>query len=244
MNIAIVFFFVDDFTEANNVNYPKNEAKLLFADSISILNKIGGIGAFEAFDGRPFFPKNEVVPLTAMQVNQLLMEAIQKLKKAIKLDSSLKEIYHFMGVAYILLKQLDEAIKALEMAINVKPQKKISYSFLCFILWHKQRFDKAHKVAGKFLKQYEEDQITGLKLVGSTFYFQGDYENAIEKGKEIINIDDKDIDGHLLLAKSYHSLGEKKDAANEFEKIIKLNPNFTEIPTGYLKDSVDAIRND
>jgi len=205
----------------------KQEARALFLNAVSTLAKIGGIGAFEAPQGQAPFPRYRPTNnLTPDQSQQMLDETIRKLIKAFRLDPSLKESHHFLGVAYILANQSNNAIEALTKAIDVIPQKESSYVYLCSVLWSNERFDKAHKVANKFLEKYPDKRLKGLTLIGTTYYHQADYQNAIKTGKKIISIDDQNTAGHLLIANSYYMLGNKDIAENEFRKIIELNPQM------------------
>ena len=213
-------------SEAKDIQ-SKQEARALFLNAVSTLAKIGGIGAFEAPQGQAPFPRHTTTnALTPDQIRQMLNEAIQGLKKAFQLDSSLKESHHFLGVAYILSNQSNKAIEALTKAINIVPQKESSYVYLCSVLWSNEKFDEVHKVAKRFLEQHPDKRLKGLTLIGTTYYHQADYQNAIKKGKEIISIDDQNTAGHLLLANSYYMLGNKEIAENEFKKILELNPQM------------------
>lgn len=212
---------------AKDIESKEEEARVLLLNAVTALTKIGGIGAFEVPQGQVPFPRHRSNALTPDGRKEVLNEAIQNLRKAIELAPSLEETYHFLGVAYILAEENNKAIEAFETAVSMEACKESSYVYLCSLLWSERRFDKAHEIADEFLRKYPERRLQGLILQGTTYYHEGDYQNAIKKGREIIATDDQCIPGHLLLANSYYLLGDKDNAEREFQRIIKLNPEMT-----------------
>jgi len=60
------------------------------------------------------------------------------------------------------------------------------------------------------------------------------FVKAQETGKKLLAIDDKDISGHVLLAVTYFSLGNKNMSEKEFEIVIRLDPE--------MRDEVEKIK--
>lgn len=224
--LLIMVIALQALSEAEKIKTNNEEAKTLLTNAVSTLAKIGGIGSFEAPQGQAPFPQNKIEGLSDRERKKMLDEVIQDLRRAIELDASLEEAYHFLGVAYILADMADKAIEALRVAIHVKAQKETSYVYLCSLLWNNKEFDEAHRILERFSKKYPEKRQKWLILKGTTYYHEGRYRDAIEKAEEIIRLEEKNIAGHLLLASANFLLGDQNKADIQFRKIIELNPQM------------------
>ena len=223
---AILMLYFNISCSRNDISINKEKAKTKFSEAVSRLTKLGGIASFEAPVNQSPFP-NKDKNLTADQINQILTEVIKDLKEAANLDPNLKETYYYLGIAYTRLQKTEKAIKALEKSIKVEPARELSYIILCNLLWDRENYETAYRIASEYLKQFPDHKIKGLLLIGTNYYKQGMFKSAIEKGKEIVFMDKGSIEGHLLLATSYYYLNDKNSSEAEFRKIIEIDPKLT-----------------
>lgn len=246
-NFSIVIFIfslllvtMPSYTE-KDIPSNKEEARCKFLEATKKLNQLGGIASFDSPSKQSPFPHSDIRSLSAEQVNRILKEVITDLKIAIKLDPELNEAYYFLGMAYVRMQDQDNAIKAFEKTIDVEPHREISYIILCNLLWDEKRYEEALEVSSRFLHVFPKKKAAGLSLIGTTYYKKADFDKAIKVGNEIIGLDDKNIEGHLLLGSSYYSLGDKEASESEFKKILEINPQM-EIEIKNLKERLNQQR--
>ena len=202
------------------------EAKELFLNATSELSKLGGIASFESPRGRTLFTQNQKYPIEPAQYKQLINKIILDLKRSIELDPSVNDAYHFLGVAYIMAEQSDQAIEMLKMAISSDSKRETAFIYLCSLLCDKQEFGEARSVVGGLIETYPKKELEGLLMLASIYYLEGDYRNAIDNAKKVLMIDKQDIPALLIIANSHCLLGNERDAEEEHQKIIKINPQM------------------
>lgn len=202
----------------------KKDAKFLFSKAVSILVKIGGIGAFEAPRELGTFVQAEASYLTPQERKNMAENAVKYLKKAIELNESLEGGHHFLGVAYLLADEPDKATVEFRIAVNEDLQRKTSYVYLCSLLWNAHKFEEVNRLLKKFSKEFPEEKIKFYLLQGTTYYKQGKYKKAVVIANNLIKLDDTSIAGLYLLASAYFLSGDGKRAEHYFGRIVELNP--------------------
>ena len=90
-------------------------------------------------------------------------------------------------------------------------------------------YKKAVKCLEKALTFAETNDVIGMVYynLAVTYYYMADYDNALDYVAKSMKIRDSE-DCHQLLAEIYTADGSKIRAINEYEKLIKANPNNIE----------------
>jgi tetratricopeptide (TPR) repeat protein len=204
----------------------KQSADELFNSAVATLKDVGGIGAFDSRDRRAGFPVSSTKNLSDSQRKEMIQSAISKLEQVIKMDPSIDEAYHYLGVAFVLNSQQLDAIKYFEKAIGVDKPKESSFIFLISLYWKTKKLDAANVSSERFLKEFPDKRITGLQLLGNTNFQQENYLETIKIGNEIVNIRKNDITGHFLLANSYFLIGDIESAEKHYNIILNIDPRM------------------
>lgn len=213
------------------------DARAIFLKGTSLLIQTGGIASFEVPEGLDPFPKDRTRGMSAKEIEQLVREAVTYLKRSLEIDPSLHEAYYYLGAAYTRILMVDEAIEAFQKSMQFEPDKILTYNLLCGLLLEKGRYRESLKVAHNFLHRFPTKRVLGKTLIGMTYYKSGHYEQAIKIGKEIVLLEGKNINGHLLLATSYYMLDRYNDSDVEFKKVVEIDPRMA-IEIGKIKQGL------
>ncbi|MEM5769187.1 MAG: hypothetical protein AAGU32_12980, partial [Bacillota bacterium] len=116
---------------------------------------------------------------------------------------------------------------------------KMSYIIICGLLWDDKRFQDALSISFNFIHQFHGDRVMGAFLLGNTYFRIGDFHKSLENGLQIIEMDNSHLEGRILVAISYHCLGDLKSADKQF-KILESDPR-TAKDIVELKNELDEI---
>jgi tetratricopeptide (TPR) repeat protein len=211
---------------ANATGPTSNEkAGELLKSAVSILQNIGDLGAFEGVEGTSSGAENRP-PQTPQERKRLLDEAIKELKKAVRIDPSLTDARHFLGVAYTLANRRNDAIDILESAVNGESLRQMTYVVLCGLLWEKHEFKKALDVANAFSGRFPDERELADEMLATAHYHMGDYQKAIEFARKALAIDDRRIAAHLIIGHSYFVQGDRRGAEEEYNKVLRIDPQM------------------
>lgn len=134
-----------------------------------------------------------------------------------------------IAYSYVSIKSgyVDEALEALEKYKDAKMnvQDEIRYkSTYGIVLWKKGRIDEAVEMLFKLYERYKTTAI--YQNLGYFLILKGDYDRAISFNEEAYEYSDSDTGILDNLALSYYMKGEHEKAAEIYEKIMKMNPDF------------------
>lgn len=79
---------------------------------------------------------------------------------------------------------------------------------------------------------YKKASIANTEL-GGAYLSRGEYKVAMSKLKKAIKYDDTNADAHHYIADLYRRIGENEQAAEHFDRALKLKPNDTAIKNNY-----------
>jgi tetratricopeptide (TPR) repeat protein len=209
-----------------NDSLNKEDARAKFLNATTELKVLCPIASIVSPTRQVDIDQIDTEGLASVDAKEKLRKIIKDLNNALSQDSELKEVYFFLGLAYACSEDVGNGIKMFEKSIAKEPQRDSTYLLLCPLLWDKERYDEALKVASLYLKRFPKEKVNGLRLLGVTYYKMSNFVKAHETGKKLLAIDDKDISGHVLLAVTYFSLGNKNMSEKEFEIVIRLDPKM------------------
>jgi tetratricopeptide (TPR) repeat protein len=188
-------------------------------------NQLAGTAADEAVR-RDYLAKAVDAYLTAIQRNPGHDAA----------HTNLATVYYQNG-------QFDEAQKAVEQALQLKPDDATSHYVLGTI--HLQRDPQAvpdalDKAQAEFEAALKYDPALGAAYIGlaNVYLFKGDHQKALEYARQGIDAapDHPDAFSYWALAQAQCALGDKAGGAQSIEKILALNP-----PDPFFRQQVQAL---
>jgi len=157
----------------------------------------------------------------------LRMKEFEKARKEFTEAAALKPAYEkaYFGsaTAYFMEKRYSEALNSSEMAIRIKPNYAEAINMAGMIALAQGYRQDALK---RFLLSisFKPDFSLAHNNAGNVYYQLGNYPAALLEYKEASSLDPGYLDPHLGMAKTYHDTGRLKDAVNECQIVLRLNP--------------------
>ncbi len=161
--------------------------------------------------------------------------AREEFNKAIHLYPLLLSAYNNLILVYRKLGQFEEAMKIMELAVDITPDNAEDWLALFEIFLVDGDQKKARYCLHKALKYDPENQIT-LCTAAETYVRQGMFEDAtglFEKAVEVnpsdaLKLDPEDPGLHHNLGTAYRHMGDIVKARAEYEAALRLQPDFSE----------------
>jgi tetratricopeptide (TPR) repeat protein len=155
-----------------------------------------------------------------------LSKAEAAANQAIKLDTTMAEIYSALGEVYLYkLWEFDKAEAYLLKAIELNPNLAITHYHYAWALYLFGRLEEAiieHQVAQK----YDPFNPLHTAWLGALYCYNGQYEKAIETALESFEIQEDYPVGHYVLGITYLELGRYDDAIQAHQKLVELMPHW------------------
>jgi tetratricopeptide (TPR) repeat protein len=157
-------------------------------------------------------------------------EAIEQLKKSISLDETIFQSYYYLGVIYFEQGKFQDAVQALNDAIELNPEFEGAYRLLAAT--YEKLGDK--KEAEKYTKLAQEKG--GRKAAdayndGIAAFNAGEMDKAVLAFNEAIQLDEKFAPAYFQLGMSYVNKGDNEKAITTLQKYLELKPEGEEAET-------------
>jgi adenylate cyclase len=135
---------------------------------------------------------------------------------------------HFLiGYAYSRKGQFDKAISELEIARDLFPNNAEINAGLGTILNDAGKPEEAISVLKNAIRLNPIPPGWYLARLGDAYRLTRQYEKAVHKYKEAIQLQPDDMISHLNLALCYVKLGREADAHAEAKEVLRINPKFS-----------------
>jgi adenylate cyclase len=135
---------------------------------------------------------------------------------------------HFLiGYAYSRKGQFDKAISELEIARDLFPNNADINAGLGTILNDAGKPEEAISVLKNAIRLNPIPPGWYLGRLGDAYRLTRQYEKAVHKYKEAIQLQPDDMISHLNLALCYVKLGREADAHAEAKEVLRINPKFS-----------------
>jgi tetratricopeptide (TPR) repeat protein len=219
--LAFLMLVQGGYTLANSSS---EQAQAMFEKAVKLLNRTGGIASFDTLPGTAHLIGPSPIP--DEEVGKTLDNVISELHRVIELDPAIKGAYYFLGIAYLRKEEGGEATKAFYKALDIEPDREMTYILLCSLLWNANRYDEALNVGSRYAVQFPQSQVQGAILAGQTYFLMGDFQEALNNGLRILDLDSSRLEGRILAATSYYCLGNAEAAAEQF-KILQADPRMS-----------------
>lgn len=147
--------------------------------------------------------------------------------QAIKLDSTMAEIYIAIGELYLYKTwKFDKAEQCLLKAIELKPNADLAhyhYSWALYLFGDMEKAIEEHILA----KKYDPFNPLNIAWLGSLYCFDGQYEKALQECKEADEVQENYPPTYYTLGMTYLEQGKIDEAIVAHKKLIDVFPPWT-----------------
>lgn len=208
------YIYIGESEEASNIVYLENTITSLRQSLYFVKEKDKGKIAYIL--GKAYYQKGEYYADLALKYLTMAEES------SLQFD----DLYEFKGMAYLNLKNFDEATQALGMALKDSPSP-----FLLYILGETymkmEDFQNAKQYFFETITK-TKDELLQLKCryyIGSMLLDEGELERAKTEFLTILEKDAGSADAHYGLGLALEKEGDIVKARSEWRKALKNNPS-------------------
>jgi len=157
----------------------------------------------------------------AMSSGNLPM-AVQLLKRAAEIDPKNKYAWYALAVAYMTLRQNDDAIAALKKQIEINPYDEYAYNALGRAYWQERKYDDAVTAFNKQIEINPLDKFAhaGLGAMYSEWHKYSDAAPELEKAASLTP-DNPEL--QVSLGDAYLNLGQDDKALATFDHAVEIS---------------------
>lgn len=167
---------------------------------------------------------------------------INRLKKAIELNSKAHEAFDLLGEIYSELGEYSKSIEFLNKAIKID-NKNLDYQFnKAFCLFNLNQNKEAVEILERILTR-EESHYRTLNLLGNIFYNEGKYELALHYYSKFLETNPGYHGAFNSIGNTYRAMGNYEKAFEYVYKCLEINPRSS-FGTGTLAEIYAALGND
>ena len=144
--------------------------------------------------------------------------------KALSIDNKAYVTYAFSALNKMFLKQYDEALEQINIAVSHLPHNGFFLYIAGKIRFLKEDYEDAKNY---LIKSFElDDNIETKNLLGMCYYELENYEQAKNIFKSILSINEYNINILFWLAKCENKIGNTEKALEYLEKAVDISPEF------------------
>ena len=151
-------------------------------------------------------------------------EATKHLQKAIELYPEYVEAHHLLGTVHLDRGELQEAESYLTRAIELNDRYGPAYVALGVIRNREKNYAEAEKMLKKGL-EYDPTSWQGNLELAKSHYFQGHLQDAEARGLRAHELNDKNLEIHMVMADVSIRLGNLERSKEEYEHFLAQEPN-------------------
>jgi tetratricopeptide (TPR) repeat protein len=148
--------------------------------------------------------------------------AIQLLKRAIEVDPKHKYAWYALAVAYMGLRQNDDAIAALNKQIEINPYDESAYNALGRAYWQERKYDDAVTAFNKQIEINPLDKFAHAGL-GSMYSEWHKYDLAAPELEKAVSLTPENPELQVSLGDAYLNLGQDDKALATFDHAVELS---------------------
>ena len=157
----------------------------------------------------------------AIATNNLPM-AVQLLKRATEVDSKNKYAWYALALAYMGMRQNDDAIAALKKQIEINPYDEYAYNALGRAFWQERKYDDAVTAFDKQIEINPLDKFAHAGL-GSMYSEWHKYDLAAGELEKATSLTPDNPELQVSLGDAYLNLGQDDKALATFDHAVELS---------------------
>ncbi len=150
-------------------------------------------------------------------------------KKIIEQNPDYPQGHISLGLLYAYLNRDEDAIRALNEALNLNPGQLDPLDLIVAIRMRNKDYDKALKICEEQRRKLASapDSLARIEyLIGEVYRAKGDMKIAQKKYRAAIDRDPLFLPPHMALAGTYMAQEKKDLAISRYETILKKNPRY------------------
>jgi tetratricopeptide (TPR) repeat protein len=147
--------------------------------------------------------------------------AIALLKRATEVDPKNKFAWNNLGLAYLAIRQNDEAIKVLQKQIEINPYDEFAYNNLGRAYWQERKYDDAVTAFHKQLEMNPLDKFAHANL-GGMYAEWHRYNEAAPELEKAASLTPESPELQVSLGDAYLNLGQDDKALAAFDHAVEL----------------------
>jgi tetratricopeptide (TPR) repeat protein len=165
----------------------------------------------------------------------LYLQAIDVFQRRISLDPNSDEAYYYIGLSYREMARYQEAIAAMRQAVALAAGKADRHFWLGLLY---VQADSVGLAEQEFQRVVDLDGGTAnnkaiaLRYLGYFRLQRKDNAGAIERLEESVGINSKEVGALLLLSQGYHNSGNRGKAAENYRRVLALDPGNADARNG------------
>lgn len=170
------------------------------------------------------------------QVKDNSEAAISMLQNSLLLTKNKSQIHEAIADIYYDTEDLDKAIEYYEYALKDDSENPKIYSRLAMAYWEKDYIEKAIIFYSKALELDSTYDIAYNNLGVVFMDGLGDLPRAMEYFKTAVEISPEYVLAHFNLARAHEGLGEKIQAAKQYQKALNINKVKEEMDSALIEN--------
>jgi len=148
--------------------------------------------------------------------------AVQLLKRAVEVEPKHKYAWNNLGLAYLALRQNDDAIAAFQKAVEVNPYDEFAFNNLGRVYWQMRKYDDAANAFHKQLEMNPLDKFAHSNL-GAMYAEWHKYDEAAPELEKAASLTPGDPALQVSLGDAYLNLGQDDKALAAFDRAIEIS---------------------
>jgi adenylate cyclase len=167
---------------------------------------------------------------TSKSPQESMGQAFELGQKALAMDDSDYYAYGLLGNIYLINREHEKAIAALERAVTLNPNYDQGFMFLGWTLAYAGRPQEGVPLLKKAMRLNPLSQKYAsmvLFRLGVTYGMMGRYEEAVSELKKALDIRPDFWAIHLQLANNYINLGREEEARAHAAEVLRIVPKFS-----------------
>jgi tetratricopeptide (TPR) repeat protein/transglutaminase-like putative cysteine protease len=148
--------------------------------------------------------------------------AVELLKKAVEVDAKHKYAWNNLGLAYLAMRQDDDAVAAFKKAVDVNPYDEFAYNNLGRAYWQDRKYEDA---ANAFRKQLEINPLDKFAHgnLGGMYAEWHKYDEAAPELEKAASLTPDDPGLQVTLGDAYLNLGQDDKALAAFDQAVQIS---------------------
>ena len=173
-------------------------------------------------------PKDQLNLVIALYNQNEMLQVFDEARKLTKIYTESLTLWNLLGAAAIQIGQLNEAIRAFQKALSIKPDFVDAYVNMGIAFRKQGKTDKAILAYKKALV-ITPDSVDIHNNIGVAFHAQGKFEEAISAFNKAIEIKPNHADTYSNIGATLRKQGKLDAAIDAFRKALEIKPDNASI---------------
>ena len=161
-------------------------------------------------------------------------KAMELAKKAVSIDKQNAHAYTALANVYAKTGQFEKAMAAQKKALSLDPTSSYVNALSGLTLYNMGKFKEAIRFIKKAIRINPKHPGWYLHALGTSYFWTGQYEQAIAALKKRVSLKPSNADAHAFLGIALIASGKPQEAIAMLDKALSLNPDRPEDYVGNL----------